>query len=236
MNTQSSTDWPEGAIPKAWVEALFTKMLNSFGGKFADNWRGTNQDAVKREWATQLGKLSREEIKRGVDDLPFTGSEWAPSLPAFIKLCRISVDPLVAYYEAINGLQERERGEVGTWSHPAVYFAAQRVGPFDMRNQTYSQVKPRWEHVLAEEMRKGQWAEIPAPMIALPAPSRAETSSEAAAEQLAKFEEAFRKNDPKFDHKIWARRIMVRHKNGDKSLTMIQISSAKEALKAGDEK
>ena len=39
-----------------------------------------------------------------------------------------------------------------------------------------------------------------------------------------------KKLEDKTDHRLWAKRIMERHKKGDKTLSNIQINFAKEAL------
>ncbi|PRE20314.1 hypothetical protein [Burkholderia multivorans] len=88
--TESSTfkrpDWPLDALPQHWVEALFSKMAAFYGSRFASLWNGVNVVEVQRAWAIELGKLSREQLKAGSDNL--TALPKPPTLPEFVALCR----------------------------------------------------------------------------------------------------------------------------------------------------
>ena len=223
MNSKLSTSIDP--IPQAWIDALFAKMFMIYGNKFAEMWRDIDIETVKATWAQELGKLSRDEIARGANAL--MAQEWPPTLPQFIKLCKPSVDAVAAYYEAVNGVVAREHGNVGEWSHPAIFWASVKVGAFDLKHQTYSQIKTRWESALSEEMAKNAWSAIPEPMIALPASAPA---SKEVAERYIAETQVIKNQDSQVDHKRWAKLIMERHKAGDKTLTHIQISFAKEAL------
>ena len=213
-------------LPMAWIEKLFEKMLVTYGNKFLDEYRGLDLQAVKINWANGLGKLTREEIARGVNSL--NEHSWPPMLPQFIKLCKVQINPLSAYYEAINGIAARERGEIGEWTHPAIYWAMVQVGAFDLKTQGYALIKGRWESAFEQQMAKGEWSAIPEPMVALSAP--ANTISKAVAEKYIAETQVIKKESSGVDHKQWAKLIMQRHNDGDKTLSQIQISFAKEAL------
>jgi len=222
MDQLSTSTYP---LPMAWIEKLFDRMISHYGNKFLDMWRDIDLQGVKATWAHELGKLSRDEIARGANAL--SGQEWPPTLPQFISLCRVKINPLSAYYEAINGLAARDRGEIGEWSHPAVFWASVKVGAFDLKNQPYAAIRARWDAAFDEEMAKGQWVAIPEPMVALPAPALA---SKEVAERYIAETQVIKNQNSQVDHKQWAKLIMQRHKEGDKTLTHIQISFAKEAL------
>lgn len=200
-----------------------------YGNKFLDMWRDADIVTVKKLWAEEMSKLSNEELKRGFTAL--MQQDWPPSLPTYIKLCKPSVDPLVAYYEAIAGLQARQKGEVGTWSHPAIFHAAKGL-QFDLLNLTYSQMKTRWERAFSEEMEKGEWPAIPVPMVALPAPGKTELSRDAATKMLNELgaQGVIKPAQSKTDHRLWAKRIIERSKKNDHGLNALQIRFAKEAL------
>lgn len=215
-------------IPQAWIDALFAKMSALYGNKFSDMWRDSSMQAIKSVWSQELSKLSRDEIAKGANAL--MSQEWPPTLPQFIKLCRTDIDPLQAYYEALNGVIARESGEVGEWSHPAIFWAMVAVGAFDIKNQTYSNIKARWEKCLSEQIARGQWAAIPTPAIGLPAPSN-KSQKEVAEKYLAETQ-VIKHDSDKVDHKRWAKKIMERHRNGDKTLLPIQVQFAREALAA----
>jgi hypothetical protein len=222
--TQLSTS--TDPIPSHWIDALFAKMSACYGNKFADMWRDGSMQAVKATWAQELGKLSREELAHGANAL--MTQEWPPTLPQFIKLCKPSIDAVAAYYEAVNGVVAREHGNMGEWSHPAIFWASVKIGAFDLKHQSFSAIKTRWEISLNEELAKGNWDPVPEPMIALPPPTNA-VSKEVAERYIAETQ-VIKKQDSNVDHKQWARLIMERHKAGDKILSQIQISFAREAL------
>lgn len=199
-----------------------------YGNKFLDMWRDTDSDLVKQLWAEEMGKLSNEELKRGYNAL--MTREWPPSLPEYVKMCKPSIDPTVAYYEAVNGSEARSKGEMGKWAHPAIFWASVQISAFDLKNQTYSQLKTRWEKALADEMEKGQWEPIPQPMIALPAPGKSKTDKEEATRMLAQLEATGVLKNKGSDHRAWIKKILERQKVGDKNLPDISIRFAKEAM------
>lgn len=215
------------AIPDSWVEKLFERMVGLYGNKFLDMWGKTDLLQVKAIWAQELGKLSRDEIAKGANAL--INQEWCPTLPQFIKLCRTDIDAVTAYYEAVNGVIVREKGEIGEWSHPAIFWASVKIGSFDLKNQTYSNIKARWERALDEEINKGQWSDIPQAQIALPPPATPATKD--IAEKYLAETQIIKKQESKTDHKRWAKIIMQREKDGDKTLTHIQLSMTKDAMK-----
>ena len=223
MNQLSTSTNP---IPPSWVDALFAKMLSLYGNKFSDMWRDQDISVIKKVWAEELGKLSRDDMARGAKML--MQKEWPPTLPEFIKMCKPVIDPLSAYYEAVNGVAARARGERGEWSHPAVFWASVKVGAFDLKNSSYSAIKGRWEASLAEELAKERWNEIPDAAIALPAPSQ--KAEKAVADKYFAETQVIKHETQQVDHKRWAKKIMERYRNGDKTLLHIQIQFAKEAL------
>lgn len=209
---------------QTWVEKLLHYMLLCYGKRFTDQWGMTDSQELIDVWAAGLQGLTHAELKRGKDAL--SGREWPPTLPEFKKLCRPELDPLAAYYEAVAGVQARFAGEFGKWSSPAVYWAAMPMAT-DLLNQTYSQVRARWERALSDEMAKGQWDEIPKPALALPAPVN--MTKDAAEKALQKL--GAEVNKPKgFNHRLWAERILERERKGDKSLLPIQVQFARQAM------
>lgn len=224
MSNQLSTS--TDPIPAAWIDALFAKMLSLYGNKFSEMWRDLDLIAVKAVWAQELQKLSRNEVAKGANSL--VTQEWPPTLPQFIKLCRISIDPLKAYYEAVNGAAARERGEIGEWSHPAIFWSFVAIGAFDIKHQTYSAIRERWESALAEELNKGAWKDIPNAVIAIAASS--EKAQKEIADKYISETKVIKNENDNIDHKRWARKIMDRERKGDKSLSHIQVLFAKEAL------
>lgn len=226
MNSRQNSLTSISSLPETWIEKLFDKMLLDYGKKFIDQWSGADTDKLIAHWSRELAGYSGLELKRGYDAL--ATRDWPPSLPEFKKMCRPPVDAMHAYYEAMEGVIAREKGEKGTWSHPAIYWAAVRLA-FDLKSLTYSQVKDRWEKAFSDEMERGSWPDIPEASLALPAPGKADLSKEKAA-QLLNDLGASDVLKPKTDHKRWAKRIIEGAKKPGHELSALQIRSAKEAL------
>lgn len=218
---------------EAIVEQLFTDMLLAYGKKFGDMWAGSTIDDLIAFWTRGLRGYTPREIKRGIGALETR--PWPPTLPEFKLLCRPTVDPLVAYYEAVAGVQDRAGGAPGKWSHPAIYWAAMPLA-FDLAAQSYSQIKARWERAFFEQMDKGEWPEIPAVMLALAAPNEKApplTRAEAdAALRKLKATVIVKRASSQIDHRAWVKRIIEREKRGDKSVTLLQSKFAHEAMTA----
>lgn len=222
----SSTSTP---LPVTWIEKLLHQMLLTYGKKFTDQWGATSTDQLVAFWGEQLAGYSGAEIKRGLDAL--STRDWPPTLPEFKKLCRSALDPLVAYYEAVAGVQARAAGEFGKWSHPAIYWAAVPLS-FDLQAQAYSQIKPRWERAFFEQMDKAEWEPVPNVALQLSAPGKSEPSREEAQKLLASLKATFvvKKPGDKIDHRAWAKRILEREASGDTSVSVLQLKFAKEAM------
>jgi hypothetical protein len=232
MDSSSTADWPKNALPKKVVEWLFDRMLSKWGKQFVDRWSYVDANKLLLDWAKALHGLTELEFRRGVAKLDTF--DWPPSQPEFLKACRPEVNPLTAYYEAIEGARSRERGDVGTWSHPAIFWASVRVSTFDLLSLSYSQIKARWEACLAAELEKGNWEPIPAPVLMLPSHKKRLTREEAG-KMLQELRTASGVQPTQIDPKGWAKKILQRHANGDKSLGLIQLDFAREALRIKDD-
>ena len=203
-------------------------MLLDFGKKFVDMWSAASPDRLVKHWAKELIGYTPREFKRGVEAQK--ALEWPPTLNQFKKLCRPDVDLMTAYYEALAGLESRAKGDMGEWSHPAVYWSAQTMR-HDLTMQTYSQIKARWEAELNKQMAKGEWSEIPAVVKALQAPGKSELSREKAKNMLEQLgASGILKTSS--EHTLWYRKILQRIKDGDKTVTLIQRTFAEDAAKS----
>lgn len=216
---------------EAIVEQMFSDMLLTYGKRFGDMWAGSTVDALIDFWVRGLRGYTPREIKRGIEAMETR--PWPPTLPEFKAMCRPPVEPMAAYYEAVAGVEARACGQSGRWSHPAIYWAAMPLA-FDLGSQTYSQIKPRWERALATEMDKGQWPEVPAPMLALTAPGVgvAHMTRENAEQALRKLRAtvATKTAASNIDHRAWAKRIVEREARKDKTVSLLQVRMAREAI------
>lgn len=74
------------------IESLFARFAAIYGVKFADQWAGIDQAAVKATWASGLSELRREEIVSGLQSLVRSGRPFPPTLPEFYALCRPKIE------------------------------------------------------------------------------------------------------------------------------------------------
>lgn len=86
LSMSDRPEWPLNAVPKHWIEALFAKMSAFYGSRFATMWAGSKADEVQKAWGIELGKLSRQQLKAGVEAL--TAFSKPPTLPEFMQHCR----------------------------------------------------------------------------------------------------------------------------------------------------
>lgn len=73
------------AVPEAWIEKLFARMVALWGSRFADMWRDADLDEVKATWRAGLANVNDDGLKRGVAALFHEQSP--PTLPRFLELC-----------------------------------------------------------------------------------------------------------------------------------------------------
>jgi hypothetical protein len=165
----SSLDTPCGEKPlgQKWIELLFTRLSSQLGGKIADLFAGVDQDDVKREWSMGLAGFSGVEMERGL--LATARRTFPPTLGEFAVLCRPCLEPEVAWAEASEGLRVREGGDMGQWSHPAVYRAAMLMH-YEIRQRSFKEFRKSWDSALQREFAKGWVADVPAPLLRI-APS-----------------------------------------------------------------
>lgn len=177
-------------LPASWVERIFQRLHGRFGNQFFDKFRVGQLNArgddvgienAKRVWAEELADMTPAEIKRGLS----AAFKFAPACDEFRAACRPPIDYDAAYFEAVEQMRARERGE-DVWSHPAIYWAAAAVGQFDILSCAYQHIKARWAKALDIELARRAWPQIPPRMAALPAPGRTTVSTEQAAENIAR--------------------------------------------------
>lgn len=200
-------------LPAAWVKKLRQRLAAMYGAKFIQQWEGIPEPELDAVWAEELAGYSGEEIATGLSAC--RGRPFPPTLPEFMGLCRPSLNMEAAYSEAVAGMESRRRGEIGEWSHPAVFWAAVKVGQHDLLNMGWKAIQARWEKALRTEFAKGRWPEIPAPMVALPAPGNTTLDREEADKRLQEVgaAAAFGKNGR--DPKAWIKRLQERVAQGE---------------------
>lgn len=205
MKTDMSEILPQKpcALPDSWVERLFQRMEDRYGAMWADRYGQFPRQRVKDSWAEDLAGISGDELRRGLDACK--QSKFPPTLPEFISLCRPETGPETAYHEAVEQISKREAG-ADVWGHPAIYWAAAKIGKFDLQNSTWNQIKARWTETYTQVRSVGFWPEIPPHREALPAPGQTTLSQEEAHERI---EQAVSEIKPPADPKGWAKKIIA---------------------------
>lgn len=158
-----------------------------YGSRFGELWRGGDPRRIREVWASALSGYSGNEIARGI--AACREREWPPVLPEFLKLCRPSIDTEQGYLEAIAQLTRRRSGD-DCWSHPAIFWAAVRLGSQDLLASNWANMKSRWTAALQKELERGSWPEIPPQRLALPEPGRTAIPPEEQRRRLAALRES----------------------------------------------
>jgi hypothetical protein len=216
-------------------KSLMDHLYNRLDGAYPHKWKSNfpSQQAIDN-WSVSWAEAFEEEgikprdIKAGIK-VCRAKYGWPPSCSEFINACKPPLDTVAAYYEAVNGVVARERGEVGNWTHPAIFWASVTMS-HDLKNMSYSSVKDRWERALSEQLAKAKWEPNPAPAPALPPPGKGRSDKANAERMLAQYR-AGCKNDGKKTDRDWIGKVLERAKNGDESLPHLSLVFAKMALK-----
>lgn len=203
------------------MESLFVRMESYYGAKFANAWAGVDRRAMKRQWAMDLWGLRDEELRAGV--VALKSHAFPPTLPEFLAMCRPPLNVDAALYEATQQLRLRAEGR-DEWSNPAIYWAALKIGEFDMLNLSHSALLKRFGDALAEVMRQTAIAPVPPRAVQLPAPGRGSASREKVAQVVEKVK-ALKKP---VANTAWADKILARVANGE-SVGIAVVTMAKAA-------
>lgn len=162
----------DGLYPSRW-RASFSSPQS------INNWREAWADGLAEEGITGL------ELKNGIRECR-RRFDWPPSLAEFIKSCRpdICIDFELSFTEAVTQMQNRKDGK-DKWSHPAIYWAAIKIGQFDIRTATWGSIKNRWISALKAEINKNEWPDIPPHRESLPPPGKCSISIEESRRRIA---------------------------------------------------
>lgn len=110
-------------------------------------WKGTDPAVVKDTWAKSLAGFSVREVRQGL--VACREKPWPPTLPEFLLLCRPKPD-----YEALFHEAQKQSGQIrygaDVWESPLLFWAAYRMGTWDMVNLPYEKAKMRWIKIVDE--------------------------------------------------------------------------------------
>lgn len=210
--------------------SLIDHLFNRLNGTYPNKWRANFRDLQAIEdwraaWAEAFDDegLTPADIAQGIKNC-HRMFDWPPSLTEFLRACRPNLEPDVAFFEAVRGMQARRNGDRGEWSHPAIFYAAVMVGQHDMLNCSYQQLESRWKKALSEQLAVGHWNEVSGPVQALPAPGKDITSQAEGQKRIQELAaQAFSTGS---DHKRWARKILER----PKGRSTVALAMARAAL------
>lgn len=153
------------AGPQTPAEAVFERLSTLLGpDKLGALWANAEPHRVKAEWDAALAGLERSELARGLAGC--RRLVFAPTLGEFLRLARPAMDPEFAWFEAGECLRQRDAGQRGDWTHPAVYRAA-LVMSAEVRAGDLRHHRKRWEFLLDREFRRGWLTGVPEPLKAL---------------------------------------------------------------------
>jgi len=192
------------------VATLLAELRAIYGAKFDQQWTNIVPEKMEQVWAQHLGGLSQQEMQTGIAACMLR--PWPPTLPEFMRLCRPWMEPEIAFQQAVKGLMARQQGKHGYWAHPAVYWAALRIGNHDMLSGSWQTLKTRWEAAFGYLLAQKDLHPVPEPAQALPAPGSASLSREEAHRLAAQVRqmtgETATPASKVTDTKAWARRIL----------------------------
>lgn len=140
------------------MERVFSRLAGQMGAKVADLFHGVPSADVIEQWGEALAGFRPVEIARGIRACQTRA--FAPTAGEFALLCRPALDPEFAWLEASAGLLARQRGEIGEWSHPAVYRTALPM-TYELIHQSYRQNRKTWAYRLAREFEQGWGDGVP---------------------------------------------------------------------------
>lgn len=227
ISTAPHSSWLE-AHPSLGISPM-DHLFNRLDGAYPNRWRSSfpsNQAIANwaESWAEAFEEvgLKFDEVKAGLKRCR-TKYDWPPSVAEFIKACRPPVNYDAALYEACQQLRLRADGK-DQWTNPAFFWAAVKVGEFDMLNTGHGQLIKRFAAAL-DEVLEGEISPVPARAIALPAPGKTRAQPERVRAEVEKAK-ALQKG---VGNKDWAHGVLERMKGKDKP-TLTVLDMAKRAL------
>lgn len=145
---------------------ILDELWNRFDGRWMDAWsRKFPNPAAIENWKLTLSedlaaeRITGKEFARGCEAL--RTCKFPPNPAEFIMLCRPTLDPYVAYQEAMTEMPKRhfpavKEGKLVSedqWSEPAIFWAAARMW-HDLQHCSWKQIQARWERELAKARKE----------------------------------------------------------------------------------
>ncbi|MFL9890210.1 hypothetical protein [Paraburkholderia sp. RL17-381-BIF-C] len=222
------------------MDWLFGQLHGLFGNKFLDAFRSghiidgrdSGIENMKCVWREKIrsNALKFADVRRGL-----AGAErlkWPPSWGEFLELCKPALDVDESIREAVEQMAARRNG-IDQWSSPAIYWAAVRIGEFDLLSLSHAQIKPRFASALAKVIEGGEIPPVPARVPALAAPGKSESTRQHGRQQLDALinDSGLLRSVKQGGGREWAHRIIKAHGRGE-AMPAHRINFAHEALAA----
>ncbi|MGX6999884.1 replication protein P [Caballeronia sp. KNU42] len=219
--------------PKLGI-SLMDHLFNRFDGAYPNRWRAAfaNEHAIanwRESWAEAFDEegVTTQMVSEGIRACRKM-YDWPPSIAEFLKACKPPINIDAAVYEAIEQMRARQHGK-DEWSDPAIYWAAAKVGEYDIISQTFSQLKPRFESAL-KKVLQGEILPVPVRIPALAAPGAAVSTREYGRQRLQELgASAAFKREPNGANIGWARKILEEERETGK-VPLNKLRIAKEAI------
>ncbi|KVO76954.1 hypothetical protein WJ79_11500 [Burkholderia ubonensis] len=222
----------------AAMDYVFAELLGLFGrpfvAKFESGVMVGGEDSgianMRRAWGQRIvdAKLTPGDLRRGIRGCE--RMKYAPGWGEFIEACKPAIDVDAALHEAVEQMRRRQHGK-DVWSDPAIFWAAAKIGEWDMVQQTHAQLLPRFRAALTQVQQSGSVQPVPERVAMLAAPGASETSRAEGQQQIERIaRQAAPLNKSKGGNLMWAERIVrdERERPGSHDLNKLRI--AHEAL------
>jgi hypothetical protein len=195
MSAISQTNANKSNIAKWWtaelrdgvpIDHLFMKLDGRYNFMFTA--KAKTPDALqllRKEWLDGFCEKSvtGKQVFDALEVCRARHPKYPPNIQEFLECIDSSSDPQTAHAEAVEQMHRRETGD-DVWSHPAVYWAAVKIGAFDLNNLAWEQIKNRWTHALDEMRRRENLEPVPPRLVSLPAPGRLSVPDEVAKKRM----------------------------------------------------
>ncbi|MFM0662973.1 replication protein P [Paraburkholderia sediminicola] len=185
-STFKRSSWHE--IHQSLGISLLDHLYNRLDGIYPTRWKAQfpNERAIEnwREAWAEAFEEERIDTRMVSDALRMCRKthDWPPSLAEFLKACKPIINVDAALHEAVNQMHARQLCK-DQWSDPAIFWAAVKVGEFDLLSLPFAALKPRFEAALTN-VREGEVLPVPARVPALQAPGKSESTREYGRQRL----------------------------------------------------
>ncbi|RKP44713.1 hypothetical protein [Pararobbsia silviterrae] len=237
LTLASSTERaPSGA--DTGIDRVFLHLHGIWGRRFGDQFLSgdvvdgvdTGIASAKLVWAERIraNGLTIGQIRRGMAAVEKL--KHPPSWADFLRVCLPpAIDADRALSEAVVQMERRRRGE-DRWTDACVFWAAVRVGEYDILSKSREWLRPVFAAALEAVLAQGIVPPVPERAPALVAPGTAVTDTESAKARLASLARTHLQQTS-VPGLAWAQRALERKARGEPVAAKL-VLDAERALAA----